>query len=56
MVQILRVYAAAIILYCNLNNRSERPPLDTDNTAFFCVVKGVLYKVADSFYYPVTVT
>ena len=29
MVQILRVYAAAIILYCNLNNRSERPPLDT---------------------------
>ena len=39
-----------------LNNRSERPPLNTDKSAFFCVVKSVLYKVADSFDNPVSVT
>ena len=45
MVQILRVYAASVILYGDLNNRRKRPPPDTDHVAFFCMVKGVLYKV-----------
>ena len=55
MVQILWMYAASVILYGYLDNRSERPPLNTDTSPLFCVVQGILYKVADCFDHPVTV-
>ncbi len=55
VVQILRVNAAAVVLYADLHRRGQRPPFDANGIALPRVVERVFHDVADRFAQPVTV-
>ena len=55
MRHVLRMDAAAGVAHSDLDNRREFLPLDLYCVSFLCVVKGILYDIADCFGDPAAV-
>ena len=55
VIQVLGMYAAAVISYGNLDNGSKGPPFDMNRIARFRMVQGIFDKIADSLDNPAAV-
>ena len=56
MVQILRVNAAAVVSYANLDKVAESPPLHPHCIPLLRMIQGILHKIINGFHQPVAIT